>query len=389
MIYPNSNLPAVSQAWGRSIQKNIDTVQAALATSETNNKARDAQLQASYTRLDKTVVELGITTQAAQDAADDAAAAALTAQNAANAAQGAANTANSAVASITSLGTAGSSTTVNASNIIGGTITGIAFRTATSGQRVELSGTSMSLYNSGGSLSGSIYGSTNSGYPSVAITSDSGSVVAWGGAAPGARISDGTAAFMTNLGTSYASGNEFRSTASNNLFTQGATFQNGINVTAGTTSTLAISATSVTSSGTISTGSGLQRTQYIGGGTTGASVNDTGTFIRTSSSARYKQDISDTEFNYEATLALQPKLFRLKDEAAEDENAIFYPGFIAEEIAGTALDVFVSYQPMPDGTKRPDGVRYAELTAALVSAIKHQDSLIRSLSDRIDLLESK
>jgi hypothetical protein len=51
MVYPNSNLPTVSQPWGREIQKNLETVQSQFLSERTNNTARDAQLQASYKLL--------------------------------------------------------------------------------------------------------------------------------------------------------------------------------------------------------------------------------------------------------------------------------------------------------------------------------------------------
>ncbi len=136
--------------------------------------------------------------------------------------------------------------------------------------------------------------------------------------------------------------------------------------------------------GTYFTSEGLS-----GGGTTGASINNAGSIIRTTSSARYKQDVEDAVFGYEDILALEPKTFRLKEEAAENNNARRYAGFIAEEIAGTPLDVFVAYRTNEEGQQEPDGVYYAELTSALLSAIKHQDGMIKSLEARLDALESK
>jgi hypothetical protein len=136
--------------------------------------------------------------------------------------------------------------------------------------------------------------------------------------------------------------------------------------------------------GTFFTSEGL-----VGSSTTGASINSAGSIIRTPSSARYKQDIEDATFEYEDILALQPKTFRLKDEAAENDNARRYAGFIAEDIAGTPLDVFVFYRTNEDGDQEPDGVHYPELTSALLSAIKHQDGLIKSLEARLEALESK
>lgn len=131
----------------------------------------------------------------------------------------------------------------------------------------------------------------------------------------------------------------------------------------------------------------LQAENHAGGGTTGASINNNGTIIRTSSSERYKQDIENLSVNYDDLLSLEPKRFRLKDEAAEDANARYYAGFIAEEIDQTSLKDFVAYRKMEDGSVVPDGVYYGELTAALLEAIKHQNTLIKSLTERISVLE--
>jgi len=121
MVYPNSNLPSVSQPWGREVQKNLETLQGQFLSDRTNNTARDAQLQASYKRLDSTVIQVAAAADQAQDAADAAAAAASTANSAASAALAAANTANSAIAILSSLTTAtyypGTSTTWSGNNL--------------------------------------------------------------------------------------------------------------------------------------------------------------------------------------------------------------------------------------------------------------------------------
>jgi hypothetical protein len=133
----------------------------------------------------------------------------------------------------------------------------------------------------------------------------------------------------------------------------------------------------------------LNKFSSDGLGTTGASINSVGALVRTTSSERYKQDISNLQVNYDELLSLEPKRFRLKDEVSTDKNARYYAGFIAEELAETSLTDFVSYSKDENGDKIPDGIHYAELSAALLSAIKHQDELIKSLSARIETLENK
>jgi hypothetical protein len=132
----------------------------------------------------------------------------------------------------------------------------------------------------------------------------------------------------------------------------------------------------------------IQSENYQGGGTTGASINNNGTIIRTGSSSKeIKQDIENLLIDYDDLLSLQPKRFRLKEEAEEDSNARYYAGFIAEEIDETSLKDFVWYQTLENGNKAPAGIYYSELTAALLIAIKHQDSVVKSLTDRIENLE--
>jgi hypothetical protein len=143
------------------------------------------------------------------------------------------------------------------------------------------------------------------------------------------------------------------------------------------------------STGTVRTNGSFIRLALAGGGTTGASINDNGSLVRTTSSERYKQDIEDLDIQYEDLLSLQARRFRLKDEVTENFDARYYAGFIAEELNETSLKDFVSYEKLGDGTKRPDGVYYGELTAALLEAIKHQDQLIKSLTNRIEILEGK
>jgi hypothetical protein len=126
-----------------------------------------------------------------------------------------------------------------------------------------------------------------------------------------------------------------------------------------------------------------------GGGTTGATLNNAGDLIRTTSSERYKQDIRDASYTYGDILSLQPKIFRLKDEVAENEDAREYAGFIAEELDQIeGLKVFVNYQTQEDGSKIPDGINYAEMVSALVSAIKHQNARIETLEATVEDLRS-
>jgi hypothetical protein len=242
---------------------------------------------------------------------------------------------------IIGLGTPGSGYTINADNINGGTITGIVLNTASSGQRVSLESDQIIFYNSDDVGAGAIFGTTYDTETALSFQSAGGAYIS---AAVGYKV--------------YSVG-PFEATSTIKAF------------------------------GTIRTDGSIIRDALAGGGTTGASINDNGSLIRTTSSERYKQDIEDLDIQYEDLLSLQGRRFRLKDEAGENPDARYYAGFIAEELDETSLKDFVSYEKLEDGTKRPDGVYYGELTAALLEAIKHQDQLIKSLTSRIETLEGK
>ena len=158
--------------------------------------------------------------------------------------------------------------------------------------------------------------------------------------------------------------------------------------TAGATSNDTVA--SITSTGTFATDGSLTRLALAGGGSTTATFDNSGNLVRTTSSERYKQDIEDAQYPYNDILSLVPKTFRLNSEVAEDAQARTYGGFIAEEVDQVeSLRVFVNYVTSADNTKIPDGINYGEMVSALVSAIKHQDSLISALTTRITALEKK
>lgn len=286
----------------------------------------DINNSARDNQLNSSIIAASAAATAAQTAADGAAEAAAIAGDAAAAAAAAASDANDAINGLLGLGSENSGYTLNVSNITsGGARDGTL--SITSG-----SNSSINLYNGGVDLNG-----------------------------PGSSISAGQSGNGSIL---------LQSTGGINV--QGTLRVEPYN----------IRATGITASGF------MQSENYASGGTTGASINNNGTIIRTSSSARYKQDIEDLEVDYDAVLSLQPKRFKLKDEASENPAARYYAGFIAEDIDQTSLKDFVAYTKDEDGNKIPDGVYYGELTAALVSAIKYQDSIIKDLSARLSALEN-
>jgi hypothetical protein len=346
VVFPNNNLPTSSQPWGREVTKQLTNIIASSASSQINNAARDNQLNSSIIALTGVVTDV----------------------------QTAAQEANDAITGLTSLGSDGSPYSIYANNISGGTITGVTLQSASSGQRVAINGTNIGLYNSSNELSGTINGESQAGFPTLIINNGSSEIdmrnnylQANGGS--NSLLLSGTTASLTGSNT-FIGGDNITLLSQGSIFTQGTISSSGNIRAPGITSTTF-----------------LQAENHAGGGTTGASINNNGTIIRTSSSERYKQDIEGLSVDYNDLLSLEPKRFRLKEEAAENPDARYYAGFIAEEIDQTSLRDFVAYRTMQDGSVVPDGVYYGELTAALLEAIKHQDTLIKSLTDRISVLE--
>lgn len=358
--FPNSNLSTTSQPWGREVEKRIVDTAIKVDSNEVNNNARDTQLLAALNRTNI---------------------AAATAQQAADKAQEAIDNITSVEEAVYYPGTTEinggniRANTIAANKISAGELVGFTVKTAYSGQRVEMNSTTMNFYDSNGNSAGQIVATPFS--PTVAsmnVNSNTGG--------SGLLMFNDLASIYGKNGSSIQVG----TTTNGNIDINANTTNGGVTLGANYISLLA---PNVDSSGRITAGTFFTSNGLVGTGTTGASINSAGSIIRTPSSARYKQDIEPASFDYEDILSLQPKTFRLKDEVLENDNARRYAGFIAEEIAKTPLDVFVSYREGENGEQEPDGVYYAELTSALLLAIKHQDSLIHSLTARIEALENK
>lgn len=117
---------------------------------------------------------------------------------------------------------------------------------------------------------------------------------------------------------------------------------------------------------------------------TGASINTNGRIIRTTSSERYKDDIEPlTLEDARKVLGMQLVAFKRKDEADNPDRRT-YAGLLAEQAAEVGAELWVDR----DAQGRPDGIRYAELTAALIPIVRGQDEQIRDQQDRIERLEA-
>jgi len=305
-VFPKSNLPASSQPWGRAIQDKLESLEKQTALQGLNLTSGDAQIQASYNRLDETVTE------------------------------------------IEKLSDPDSKYSVDVNNLTGELFTsngGINIKVVDQAERLS--------------------------YPDLVV----------------GKITTEESAFAFGSAIVEIDGNfvgrPFYQTFFR-LVIDGRTRYTGYIPTSIIDECVKIKP------GLIVDGTGgIIWSNASGGGTTGASINGIGQIVRTTSSERYKQDIEPLEVDYDDLLSLQPKRFKFKNEASEDENARYYAGFIAEEVAETSLTDFVAYTKDEEGNKIPDGVYYAELSAALLTAIKHQDELIKSLTNRVKALEDK
>ncbi len=331
MTFPSNNLPSSSKYWVREVEKKIVNLENSLSSSDINNTTRDSQLQVTANQALIAAQEADAAATAAAAAAQDA----LDAIDAANAASALANAASAlandaqddalaALQDIIDLGNP-DGPSIYANNISGGTISGVTL-VSTSGSN------SVTLNN--GAINFSSSGATGAINPN------------------------------SSWGLGLVSSNVVYVSAPNGIEGAAASFAeiDGLNIDAQGT---------------------LRRSLLDGGGTTGASITDGGYFVRTTSSQRYKTDIQPLDINLNDLYQVEPKTFkRIEEVEAHGDAANVYPGFIAEELAGTSLDKFVFYSKDEEGNSRPEGIHYPELTAALLIAIK-------DLNTRIEALEAE
>jgi hypothetical protein len=311
-LFPNSNLATASQPWGREVQKRLANLESQFSLQRTNSATIDAQLQASYRRLDQTVkdliqADLNIQAALAQSniaivdaaaAADDAAAAADDAQN--------------AIDGLIGLGSTGSDYTLNASNIVGGTITGVTVQTGSSGQRIVLSGTTLDFYSPGGTYSGKLVQEGGDSVPSVNMESSSGSnyVQVWNS---GARMVGDGSSVTAFFGQVYLAAGLVSTSSS---FTSGGTFT-------------ASSSVFMPSLGTDSSAANMR----VGTGGAGQ------VFRSTASSRMFKNSITpiteEIELDPKKLLEIPVVAFKYNEDYLRKEDTRFnkmIPGFIAEDM---------------------------------------------------------
>jgi hypothetical protein len=119
--------------------------------------------------------------------------------------------------------------------------------------------------------------------------------------------------------------------------------------------------------------------KFIGGGTTGLSIDNTGTLVRTSS-YELKKDITPIHYGLNEILQLNPINFNwVNSDKYGDNNE---NGFIAEDV----LSIIPNSVNSDGGSIFMD---YSKLIPILTKAIQEQNLLIKALEQRIINLENK
>ena len=119
--------------------------------------------------------------------------------------------------------------------------------------------------------------------------------------------------------------------------------------------------------------------RFIGGGTTGLSIDNTGTLVRTSS-YELKKDITPMHYGLNEILQLNPINFNwVNSDKYGDNNE---NGFIAEDV----MSIIPNSVSADSESVFMD---YSKLIPILTKAIQEQQSLIKALEQRILTLENK
>lgn len=140
---------------------------------------------------------------------------------------------------------------------------------------------------------------------------------------------------------------------------------------------------SVTSDVQIISGSNNVYISHITSSTTAnASLLSSGLLRRNSSARKYKQDIEDFSMSPEPIYNMRPRSWRDRLEVLENPDTTKrYVGFIAEEFLEIGMDDFVTYD---DVTGEIDAIPYANLSTALIFAIKDLNERLQQLEGQND-----
>jgi hypothetical protein len=366
--FKRNYLPSQSRPWAKQVEDVIEATERTLKSLDVNNRSKDEQFAASLSRLDAAVIS-AINASALADAAQDEA---ITANSVA---VQAGLDATEALQDIIDLGNPGGPT-INASNINAGTLTGVLFRTAAAGTRVETTSSSVNFYGPS-SLGGSITG--NYGGQNAVVINSAGYLVLDGNVI----INSGLAVTGGNLVA-----NDGNISTVNTL--SGGTISSSGTISGGTISGSSVSGGTVsasTFSGTSNPSIGQNSTSSFAGN---LFINTSGSMFRSTetSSREAKENIESFEFDTDAFIAVSPVTFNYKSDAVsrEEETEIKQLGFILEDFEDAGLGEHLVI-PVNELDKYK-GLRYNKLYMMLHKVVQAQDETIKNLTARIEALES-
>jgi hypothetical protein len=129
---------------------------------------------------------------------------------------------------------------------------------------------------------------------------------------------------------------------------------------------------------------GLIQAPYVWNKTNAAAANmyidSAGTFWRSTSSLKYKENVADLSYGLAKALQLRPVAFTSKNET----SGRVYAGLIAEEVHDAGLTEFVVYNE----ENEPDAIHYGNMVALAFKAIQELNAKVEALQARVDELEA-
>ena len=131
--------------------------------------------------------------------------------------------------------------------------------------------------------------------------------------------------------------------------------------------------------GYVNIGTNLIMTQYVGGGTTTASIDNLGYIQRTPSDAGLKENVEELTGGLNQILALNPVYYDWKNK--EQYGAQRQIGFLAQEVEVIVPEVVSSGK---DGLRSLD---YSHLVATLTSAIQELNAKVEALTAEVNTLK--
>jgi hypothetical protein len=329
-IFPTNNLPTSSQPWAREVQKQLSNVITSNNSELINNTARDNQINSSVIALSGVVGSVSLV----------------------------ANQAAQAIAGLTGLGSTGSGYTLNADNINGGTITGVTFRTAASGTRVELVSTRVNFHGPFGLLAGYIVGGGDDREGTLYLSGGSNSNI-----------------LISNGKTEIVSGSAF--------IDVGNSGNNDVVISAGNRFLINSTHASLNDDGRLNVLGGLQSVynynNAVGGAARDLYITSAGNLGTIASSIKVKEEINLAEFSTDSIFSIEPKTFKFKVDIEEfgRENAITTVGFIAEEMHDSGLTYFVDYGKNGE----VEGISYSRYVVALQAAVRNLNNRVKELEN--------